>query len=347
MDLIHARETNGIIEEIAKIKRFINYNNVLDEESTLENNDFELELKPSHWKDYDIRKNDWLYFPKTEWGGKVTRITNSGSSVLVGGPNFRALLTNRIIPPPFNVTFGKYLIIDLELNEALKFLYEYQPNTPNIDVPYFVFSQDDTGIQMKEQFRFEQYLKAVTKRLKTRSYRLEVRHEYLHSNKLLRVTAEPITDYSEFEFYNEDSKAYITSTSDETYLKKYLLCLGQGELEDRMVVLLEKEGSIVTVVNDLTDPKYADFLTDTEIYDYSSAETREELIKGGTERLLDKCGITEEVNIHLNENIDYYLGDIIGGEDSITGIKVRQSIIKKELNFGSDGKKISYTLGGL
>src|SRR5699024_2659432 len=122
---------------------------------------------------------------------------NSGDSVLVGGSNFRALLTKRVIPPPFNITFGTYLNIDLELNAALKYLYEYQPNAPALPVPHFDFSEVDTGIKMKEQFRFEQYLKAVTKRLKARGYRLEVKHEYLESNKLLRVSAEPIKDYSE------------------------------------------------------------------------------------------------------------------------------------------------------
>lgn len=347
MELIHARLIDNEFHELSIIQKYKNYNNILDEESTIDNNDFELELMPAHFNEYDIQKGDWLYIANSEWGGQVTRVKNSGNSVFVGGPNFRGLMTKRIIPPNFTVSFGSYLNVDLELNEALKFLYEYQPNHTSSRVPYFTFSDVNTGVKLKDTFRFEQYLKAVTKRLKRLGYRLQITHDYLTEDKLLVVSAEKIIDYSDYDFYNEDSRVKITSTSDETKEKKYLICLGKGELSEREVVVLVKENGVVKVVNDLTSEKYKDFLTDTELYDFSSAESTQELIKGGTERLLEDCSLVEEVNLDLRDDVEYFLGDIIGGYDEVTNIKVKQSVIKKELNINSNGLKISYKLGGI
>ena len=71
-------------------------------------------------------------------------------------------------------------------------------------------------------------------------------------------------------------------------------------------------------------------------YDYSSAESLEELEKGGIQRLRELSNY-KSLKIGLNE-IDAQIGDIVGGEEQITGISMKTQITNIIVKIDTKGK---------
>lgn len=82
----------------------------------------------------------------------------------------------------------------------------------------------------------------------------------------------------------------------------------------------------------------------TEIYDYSTAETLEDLISYGTARLKERANY-KKLEISLNE-IDAQIGDIVGGRERITGISLKKQIQNIILKIDGKGRlKITHKVG--
>lgn len=112
----------------------------------------------------------------------------------------------------------------------------------------------------------------------------------------------------------------------------HLICLGTGELAERQVIHL------------YADTSYTISKTQTifgvdevaAVYDYSSAESLEELEKGGIQRLRELSNY-KSLKIGLNE-IDAQIGDIVGGEEQITGISMKTQITNIIVKIDTKGK---------
>lgn len=84
-----------------------------------------------------------------------------------------------------------------------------------------------------------------------------------------------------------------------------------------------------------------------EAYDYSNAESTEELIKGGRERLKELRG-QDELQIDFSgESEAYDIGDIVGAMDNVTKIAVSAEIQKKIVTVKNGQVTVSYEVGGL
>ena len=73
-----------------------------------------------------------------------------------------------------------------------------------------------------------------------------------------------------------------------------------------------------------------------DVYDYSSAESLEELEKGGIQRLRELMNY-KSLKIGLNE-IEAQIGDIVGGEEQITGISMKTQVTNIIVKIDSKGK---------
>lgn len=364
MELIYARSfLDGVWElrELGFINEFEKYNCILSEKADLVNNDFELQLSLDSWTRYRILEGDWIYIPQTEWGGRVEKIERVGEVVKVTGPTFRGLTTRHVIPPGYNKGWEAYRNVNAELNYALKLLYQVNTFNGSLSAystdPYVFFSQMSTGITFTYAFRFNQYLEIMTQVLKKLGYRIEVTHEYfdyttdemsfwINGKQLVyRISAKPVIDYSNVAYFNEDYGITINAKNDNQKHRKYLICLGSGELEARDVVILSNDDSGVNIVHP-SDNGVIGYCWDTEIYDYPNAESIEELIANGTKKLVEEYKRTQQVSFNVEgEGKEFFLGDIIGGRDSVTGIESRQSITKKELTIDKNGERITYEVG--
>jgi hypothetical protein len=153
------------------------------------------------------------------------------------------------------------------------------------------------------------------------------------------LSAVPYVDYTKDEQFDSDlvqtqiEKAYNTVN--------HLICLGQGELKDRQVIHLytDTEGNIskkqtITGINEIA-----------EVYDYSSAESEEELENGGIEKL-EEAWDADSVKLEFDaEEKIYDIGDKIGTKDTIIGIVVEDFITKKIVSIEDNEVTIEYKVG--
>ena len=120
----------------------------------------------------------------------------------------------------------------------------------------------------------------------------------------------------------------------------HLLCLGSGELEERLVLHLYADAN-----GNISESQTLFGLNEyTKTYEYPS-ESLEELAKAGTEelkRLLESVSL----NVDCDESTDIFdVGDTITASDIVTGIDVQSTIIKKIVSIKDGLTEIQYKVG--
>lgn len=358
MEIMHARENNATntVDELGVIIDFHRYNNVLSmKEDAM--NDFELQISIAQYNISPIYKEDWIYIPNTEWGGVVNGIENIDGIVKLTGKNFRGRLADHLIfPKPMETTQGKWnnrvydyiTSTNKDANEYIKSLYflSYSKNgTSNITDDNVAFNSESAGKNITDSVRFSNYLTHITKILRENGLRLETKHVYHNENKpiLYQVSAKKAVDYSNSTVINHDYDLEITSKSDSVDKKTYCICLGRGEMQDREIIILARnESGVISQV----EPFYLapDFLSNSIFYDNANVENTDELIAGGIKYLEDNNEVNTISFEIINNSMEFYLGDKIGGADEITGVKGVKEIIEKELTIDSDGERIEYRI---
>ena len=153
------------------------------------------------------------------------------------------------------------------------------------------------------------------------------------------LTAKPLVDYSN----NEEFDSSQISFEINKYFKpiNHVICLGQGNLSQRTVIHLyaDEKGNISYTQSLFGMDEVC------EVYDYSSAESNEELEKGGIE-VIKKSWNADSVKINFaNSSSIYDIGDVIGAKENITGISISQRIIKKVVVLSNENLTTSYKVG--
>ncbi|NCD04411.1 MAG: hypothetical protein EOM00_15805, partial [Clostridia bacterium] len=130
----------------------------------------------------------------------------------------------------------------------------------------------------------------------------------------------------------------------------HLICLGKGNLKDRLVIHLyvQEDGTIGN------NKFYTGEDERTSVYDYSSCESAEELQEKGIERLKELMSYTNMDMDLYNQSLsglkgmpeDVAIGDIVGGRDKDTGIYLSKQITQKIVAVKSGRESINYKVGG-
>ena len=151
------------------------------------------------------------------------------------------------------------------------------------------------------------------------------------------MSAVSIEDYSNEEFSSDILKFTIEQNK---RLVNHLICLGQGELSQRTVINLYADAN-----GNISQTQYFTGLEEVaETYDYSNVESVEELLKAGTEKL-SQYQKADEIKITI-ENAEKDVGDIVGGYEVVTGMKIKGEISKKILKIeDNNDPKFSYEVG--
>ena len=307
-------------------------------------NNFSIQIDKNYQKKWGINTGWWIGCPGTEYGGIIDGIQSVNETIVFTGMTWRGLLMKKIIEPP---TGQDYLVVS-----------GYAHNIIN-DVSCSQFDgifvcSGSSGITFNN-FQFDRYvshLDGFEKMLLSKNAKIEFAYNSGESNgkAFVSIKAVPIIDYSDEIEYSKDGALYYIYFSFKRFTGgiNHLICLGKGELKDRLVIHLyvQQDGTIGN------EKYYTGKDEKVAIYDYSNAESAEELSEKGIERLKELMSYVDmDINLYNSSlerltKSDIKVGDIVGGRDFDTGIYLRKQISKKIIEIKNGKETIEYKVGG-
>lgn len=297
--------------------------------------DFEIEIDNSEWNKEIHGYGCRFFVPNTEYGGIIKGIKSNTKTekITLSGYTWRGMLIYKVVEPPDG---QDHLVLSGDLNEIIGQLIGDRFGS------LFAMTSAKTGIEVSnwQVDRYVTLYDAIQKLLDRYAYRLDIK--YIQPSGLeygyVRLEAIPIKDYSKELEYSQESKTDIT-VEDYRAGVNHLVCVGEGENQDRIVVHLytQEDGSIGK------NQYYYGINEVAAVYDYSSAD-REKLEESGIKRLQElqnhkKCEISVE-------DIDLELGDIVDGYDEITDTTVKKPIIQKIFKVEDGEATVDYKMKG-
>lgn len=295
-------------------------------------NDFELTapLTDKIWQGYQI------YMPDTEYGGLIEEceVHTEESAIYLRGYTWRGLLATKVVEPPSG---QDYLVLSGELSEILKKLLGDRFGS------LFVVDLSETGITV-QNWKVDRYVTlydAIVKLLTHYGYRINITYKQGDGLKYgaVHLQAVPIKDWSEELEYSQDSRINFI-VKDYRRGINHLICLGKGELKDRLVIHLyvQEDGSIGK------SRFYKGLQERTAIYELNSEDDPAKLEEDGREKLKELQNY-KKIEMAIDD-IDVEIGDIVGGRERITGIYLKKPVIRKILNLENGNITIDYKVQG-
>ena len=290
-------------------------------------NDFELKTSTSN---HILKQGYYIYIEGTEYGGVVDniKVKTESKELIYTGRTYHGLLESKIIEPDAG---QDYLVVSGEANAVLGQLIQRLALTD-----LFKASKDISDFTISN-YQFNRYVAGYTgikQMLNSVGAKLHIAFE----NGYVVLSALPIVDYSKDDEFDTDQIKFDI----EKYYNpiNHLICLGKGELADRQIIHLyaDAEGNISKTKTQFgLDER-------TEVYDYSSVESLEELESSGIEKFkeLQNDG---KVQMQLDASQEYDIDDIVGAREFITGITMSKPIVKKIVTINKGIIKVENKVG--
>lgn len=119
----------------------------------------------------------------------------------------------------------------------------------------------------------------------------------------------------------------------------HLVCLGQGEMAARTVVhLYADDAGRISTTQTLTGLDEV-----AEVYDNTGAETAAALTSDGTAKLKELWADSQEVTVGTSTlDVEFELGDLIGGTDVQTGVYAEAVVSKKVVTVEGTATAVKY-----
>lgn len=278
----------------------------------------------------------YLICPGTEYGALIEESdswTNSATEAWRGNA-FRKFLQQYIIEPPSG---QDYRTVSGDAHDVFRQIIG------SVYDGLFTIPEEKSGIDVGI-YKFDRYTDALTgftKMLKRVNARVNIEIKQGDANEPFSVilSAVPIQNLSSEIEYSQDSKIAINMSESRRGIN-HLICLGKGELKNRQVVHLyvQLDGSI-------SQKKYYTGLNErTAVYDYSNAESIEDLTTKGKEQLVSLMG--KKVMAMSVQDVDVQIGDIIGGRDYEKQIYLQKPVVQKIVKIEQGDLSIEYKVEG-
>lgn len=276
-----------------------------------------------------IPDNGRLFIPNTEYGGlyKKTEIVSRYGTVAAGGYTWRGLMHRKIIVP---LSGEDYATDSGELNDIIG-------SRVSAAFPHLmVGSSTSTEVTMNYQYkRYCTLYDGLKEMLASVGYRMRLRYDQDLAKVI--VDAVPIVDYSNEIEYSSDMNANYRMTLDYMGIN-HLICLGAGELRDRIVIhLYVDRNGVISTTQSLFDEDEV-----VGIYDYKGAE-HDELMSSGIEQLQRDIN-RSKFSIDLDTVKEVAIGDIVGSRDYTTGYTVKAPITTKVHKYREGMETTEYKL---
>ncbi|MDB6496947.1 hypothetical protein PMN81_03580 [Bifidobacterium pseudocatenulatum] len=187
------------------------------------------------------------------------------------------------------------------------------------------------GTSKTARWQFDRYCDAwsgLSKMLRASGLRLRI----TAAQNGVAVDAPPITAAGDL----IDSDLIDFDATLASHPINHLICLGKGELKDRIVVhwYADQKGTL----SHTQTIKGAD--ERTSVYELSNADAAELETKGKTK--LQELRDTGSIDVDVTDGIDLDVGDTVTGRDNTTGIKVTAEITKKIIKIEDGISTVTY-----
>ena len=286
-------------------------------------NDFQLTVPMSEYDSEIYKAGNILYCPGTELGGILhdMEVNTSDNTIIFTGDTPRGMMAKKIIEPPSGSDYRTYRQPIGTLSYSMISLYPFgELITAGLDTSTSLISG-----------QFERYctmLDGLKKAFMANGYKIEIKAEYLDNKVTWKIYTAPIKNYSDSIEVSQDCNIDF-KIKVKTNLYTHMICAGQGDLKDRMIVhlYLHPDGSITE------EQWYAGVEDKDYFYDYSSVEgeTQEQqrinLLEEGKKKFAEiNATDTQEMTFSGLETLGVSIGDIVGGREYMTGISIRENV---------------------
>lgn len=331
MDLIYADENK---EEIGFISDFVKLDAEIDLDADIGKNRFDLTMDESVWEKSPIRIGHYLYVPQTEWGGPVElikHITKSGQ-IILSGPTWRGMVTRKVIEPPAGQTHMD--ISGMEANVMLQHLISDQFGD------LISISEENSDRQVSGRYRYTVLLEGIETALQAAGMALSCAYDNIARRVIM--SARIINDHSSLVDLSQDYGIYLTSREGGIEAYNHVIALGRGEMLEREILHLYRldNGEITT-----ESPGHLGARDIVRVYDYSNAESSEELFRGA-KKLLEESAPLRTVEMDTAEtDLTLSLGDKVSARDRLTGLVTVATVRNQTLVITATGEKIETKVG--
>lgn len=277
-------------------------------------NDFEITIPYSRWND-KFNKHSYFFDENgSEVGGYIKGITSKTASqeVVLYGLTWRGLIKQQFIKPPSGQAYYE------AREDANTFLRDVLDD-------YFdgiiVGSKELCGVNVNYNIRYINKLEAIEKTLSNAGLKINIRFDYVKHVAVVEAIEKNKTNKELSNDYGFDMTA---KDIEKGY--NHVICLGKGELTERMVVelYLLKNGSITQDEALAIADGNSGINRNTIVYENTNAADENELIEGGTEKLT-----AGEKSLSI-DNVDQLgIGDVISSKERITGISMNKEIVSQ------------------
>lgn len=301
-----------------------------------QDNDFEIKIQSSLFKDDRHKKNCRVYAEGTEYGGLIRNINpvTGDKIVKLKGPTWRGILNQRAINPGSNA----YITLSGEANAVLA---QYIISLGLSEI--FEVSTANSGIVLNYQVPLQSMLlDAFTAALEKQNARLEIKYRLGDANEkgYVALEAKPVEDRSEEIEISEDGSVNLDIMDNQNGVN-HLICYGKGEGLSRQRVDLYAwpDGSIQKT------QYYTGIDLIEQYYENTNAESVAELEEDARDKFPDLMNC-KQLKISVSD-MDLELGDIVGGRERITGIYMASPVVRKIVSVTGKGRvSIDYKLKG-
>lgn len=241
-----------------------------------------------------------FYLPESEIGGlfEYSKMTTESNIKIFRGYSWRGLLQKSLILPPsgsdYRIVSGNaQTIIANLLADAFGGFFSVPDDAEEVTISSYQFP-----LYINLADGLEGMLESI-------GYRLNIFAKKLTQGGAVQVFCEAVQAETVQGSFNGDSALPLIYEENMMGIN-HLLCAGQGELQNRMKVdlYMDENGGISET------QYYTGFEERTAFYDYSSAESRDDLVSNGKKRLKELAN-AKILSIQSAENLDLTIGDLV------------------------------------
>lgn len=292
-------------------------------------NDFEFQSAP-------VTGIGGLYVPGTEFGGLIeyTHEVSDSGVITYRGFTWRGLLAKWIITPPAGSDY--YTVRDMEANDAIRSILS------TVLGGFFYVPDTDSGLTITS-YQFKLYttvLDGLEDMLEAFGFRLYIHAEKMSVSAAITIVAEAVEATRIAGVFNEDSAVPLSYTRNGMGVN-HLICMGQGELQNRLRVdlYMDDRGQVSRT------QYYTGFEERQEYYDYANAESEDDLIKNGRKRLIERASSDVLGISSVADDITLEVGDIVSGVFP-DGKEISAPITRKIFTIAGGDERVEYKIKG-
>ena len=274
----------------------------------------------------ELSGGELLYIDGTEYGGIIDAVTHSTEtdSAIYKGRTWHGMLAGKIVKPPSG---SDYYTLSGDANTCIASLLT------KVGLSSVMTARSSSaGITVNYQFeRFCNAYDGLLKMLASANAILRIeRHDGI--TELWAETRTTITDEA-------DSDLMDFAVTDNHRVPNHLVCAGEGELKDRVVVDLYADASgNVSQTQSLTGVDEIAVL-----YNYNNADSAELIAEGTKELQSYQQG--GGADLQVNSKGDWHVGDKIQVRDNRSGTVITSVIAKKIVKVKDGVLSVDYEVG--